>query len=532
VNATPDQQLLSDYAENRAETAFAELVRRHIDLVHSAAFRLTGEAHSAQDVTQAVFLALANNAARLASHPVLPGWLHTTTRHLAAKTIRAAVRRQTREQEAAAMHELLSPEPDLPWDELAPHLDAALGELSEPERDAVLLRYFEKKTAPEIAAALGIGTDAAQKRVNRAVDRLRDLLAKRGIKAGAAGLATLLSTQAVQAAPLGLAAAVSSAALLSAGTGAGVGLAAAAKTIAMTTLQKSLVTATLALSLGFGVYEVSQSSRLTDRLAALEQTEAQARLAAERRLASLAADNTRLHAEADRLNAEALAAAQARTADAATAQDPSLRAMADWLERVQTLKDRMKARPETAIPEMRWLKEEDWLAAAKNPLANEDDFRRAAHVLRSNAENKFSNKAFPALQRYLKEHDNKFLTDLAQLQPYFDAPLDPAILERWTILPAKDVHNINMGGDWVITQKAAVDNELDQRTAIGARGYGSAGNGFNPDTQYLEATAKAFAKANPGRQPTGIEDLVPYATTPQQKAALNHVLAAQKAAAK
>ena len=92
MNDLTDQQLLRDYAERRSETAFAELVRRHIDLVHSAAFRMTGETQSAKDVTQAVFAALAQNAARLTRHPVLSGWLHTTARNLAAKTGKNQVR--------------------------------------------------------------------------------------------------------------------------------------------------------------------------------------------------------------------------------------------------------------------------------------------------------------------------------------------------------------------------------------------------------------------------------------------------------
>src|SRR5215472_9636551 len=184
-----DQQLLGEYAGRRSEPAFTELVRRHIDLVHSAAFRMTCEPHAAQDVTQGVFLALAQDAARLANHPVLSGWLHTTARNLAAKTVRSAVRRQVREQEAAAMNQLLSAETDPPWAPIAPHLDAALGELNDAERDALLLRYFEKKSAPEIASQIGISAEAAQKRVSRAVERLRELFAKRGISAGTGGLA-------------------------------------------------------------------------------------------------------------------------------------------------------------------------------------------------------------------------------------------------------------------------------------------------------------------------------------------------------
>src|SRR6185437_14515990 len=154
VNDATDQQLLREYAEHGSEGAFAELVRRHVDLVHSATRRMAGDAQ-AEDVTQAVFLALAQNAGRLSRHPVLSGWLHTTARHLAAKTVRTAARRQLREQEAAVMNLISSNENEPTWDDVAPHLDVALGELNDAERDAILLRYFEKKSAPEIAALIG-----------------------------------------------------------------------------------------------------------------------------------------------------------------------------------------------------------------------------------------------------------------------------------------------------------------------------------------------------------------------------------------
>jgi hypothetical protein len=99
------------------------------------------------------------------------------------------------------------------WEEIAPHLDAALADLSEPNRDAVLLRYFENKPAQEMATILGISAEAAQKRVSRAVERLREHFAKRGVTAGAAGLVGVIFTNAVQAAPAGLAATITSASL-------------------------------------------------------------------------------------------------------------------------------------------------------------------------------------------------------------------------------------------------------------------------------------------------------------------------------
>jgi RNA polymerase sigma factor (sigma-70 family) len=145
VNSLTDQQLLGDYAERQCEAAFAELVRRHVDLVYSSAVRMVCDAHLAEDVSQAVFAALAQNARQLTDRPVLSGWLHRTAQNLAAKAVRSDVRRRAREQEAAAMNPLLSPEPDALWEHVAPQLDAALGELSEPDRDALLLRYFESR---------------------------------------------------------------------------------------------------------------------------------------------------------------------------------------------------------------------------------------------------------------------------------------------------------------------------------------------------------------------------------------------------
>ena len=241
MNSLTDQQLLRQYVERRVEAAFGELVRRHVDLVYSAAVRMVRDAHLAEDVTQGVFVALSRSAGQLTERLVLSGWLHRTTQNLAANAVRSDVRRRAHEQEAAAMNDLLSTEPGAGWEEIAPHLDAALGELSEPDRDALLLRYFERKSAREMALSLGTSEEAAQKRLNRAVDRLRDLLAKRGVTAGANGLAVLVAANGVQAAPVGLALSITTSAAV-AGTAVGTLTAStAAKTLAMTTLQKTLI---------------------------------------------------------------------------------------------------------------------------------------------------------------------------------------------------------------------------------------------------------------------------------------------------
>lgn len=273
MNGLTDQQLIRDYAEHRSDAAFAALVHRHLDLVYSAALRMVRDTHHAEDVTQGVFTALAQNASQLVQRPVLSGWLHRTAQNLAANVVRAEVRRQAREQEAAAMQEVLSSHPDTAWDDIAPHLDAALGELSEPDRDALLLRYFEHKSAREMADLLGVSAEASQKRVNRAVDRLREFFAKSGITVGTGGLVAVISANAVQAAPAGLAATVAAAATL-AGTTCTAAVAtttATTKAIAMTTLQKTLVTATIAVLAGVGIYEAREISALRRQVQSLEQ---------------------------------------------------------------------------------------------------------------------------------------------------------------------------------------------------------------------------------------------------------------------
>src|SRR5438876_3782405 len=221
MNNLTDQQLLRDYTEARSEVAFAELVRRHVDFVYSAALRMVRDSHLAEDVTQGVFVALAKNAAQLTNRRLLSGWLHRTAQNMAAQTVRTIERRRAREQEAATMNELLSAQPEAVWEHIAPQLDEALGELNEGDRDAVLLRYFERKTAREMAQTLGTSEDAAQKRVSRAIERLREFFAKRGITVGASGLVVVITSNGVQAAPVGLAATISSAALVGVATAGG-----------------------------------------------------------------------------------------------------------------------------------------------------------------------------------------------------------------------------------------------------------------------------------------------------------------------
>lgn len=212
-----DAELLRRYANARSEEAFTELVERHLSLVYHAAYRRTGQAQLAEDATQYVFIALARNAAALSRHAVLTGWLYTTTRFAASRILRVERRRQLREQEAYAMQNVLSP-PDVDWDRIRPALDGVMDQLSEHDRTAVLLRYFEGRTFTDVGLVLELTEEAARKRVERSVEKLRVLLGRRGIASTSAALAVMLSNQAGLAAPAGLAATVTGAAMAAGGS--------------------------------------------------------------------------------------------------------------------------------------------------------------------------------------------------------------------------------------------------------------------------------------------------------------------------
>lgn len=220
---TDSLDLLRRYVNDGSEAAFAELAERHLPLVFSAALRqVGGDAATAEDVAQAVLTDLARKAPRLLRHPSLSGWLYTSTRHLAAKARRTEQRRRVREQTAHDMNQLLqAPAAEPLWEELRPVLDDAMHDLHAADREAVLLRYFERRPLAEVGARLGLTENAARMRVDRALDKLRAALAKRGVASTAAALALVLADQAIGSVPAGLADRIGPAALAGAGGGGG-----------------------------------------------------------------------------------------------------------------------------------------------------------------------------------------------------------------------------------------------------------------------------------------------------------------------
>ena len=213
-----DTALLQQYASERSEEAFRELVRRHAGLVYSAALRRTqGNIHQAEDIAQQVFTKLARDAAKVSRHPALSAWLYTATRNAALNLLQSEQRRSRREQKSQAMHDLIAEyEPEAGWERLRPMLDSVLDQLSEADRTVVMLRFFEKRPFGEIGARLNLTENAARMRTERALDRLRRWLARQGVTSSSAALAGALGAQTAAAAPAGFTSTLASTALASA----------------------------------------------------------------------------------------------------------------------------------------------------------------------------------------------------------------------------------------------------------------------------------------------------------------------------
>ena len=499
------------------------------------------DSHTAEDVAQNTFIALAKNVRQVRDRSVLSSWLHSTARNLAANTVRSEVRRRVREQEAAVMNELLANESEAAWKNIAPHLNDAIAELSDSDRDALLLRYFERKSAREMGQIFGTSEDAAKKRVSRAVERLREFFSKRGVTIGAGGLVVVISANAVQAAPVALATTISTAAIFAGKTIGASTTVAATKAIVMTTLQKALVMSVLTVAIGTGIYEVRRAVQLQNQVQTFQQqqgplAEQIQQLQADHDnlksgLDSLAAENARLKSHSNETELLKLRGevAQLRQANAETKPDDLRAAMVkSWLEREDKLKQIVQQHPDKTVPEMQLLSDEQWLNEAMTAKLDQDkDIQQALANLRRTAENNFVSLAQPALSKYMEANGKQFPTDLSQLQPYFKSPIDEAILSRWEIVPQSDFPNQSMGGDWLITEKTPIDADLDLHWAIGPGGYGSTSYqsaDIGTAIATIDPAMKAFAAANNGKQPTDPAQILPYLTTPQQQAAYQTLL--------
>ena len=217
---TAHRQLLAEYANTGSEEAFREIVSAYLGMVHGCALRLVdGNSQLAEDVAQIVFTDLARRAKTLSPEVIVGGWLHRRTCYAAATAMRSERRRFIREREAVEMNSRNSNEEALAG--VAPILDEAINELNDEDRGAIILRFFERWSHRAVGEALGTSEAAAQKRIERALEKLRVLLARRGVVLTAAALAVAVGGASATAAPSGLAATISAGALANASVGAG-----------------------------------------------------------------------------------------------------------------------------------------------------------------------------------------------------------------------------------------------------------------------------------------------------------------------
>lgn len=201
-----DGALLAWYADERSQPAFAVLVERHAAMVHGACRRGLGrQAHLAEDAAQAVFLLLAEQAAKLREQTDVGPWLFRVAGYVTANLRRAEQRRQAREAEVAAEAATTTTAPgDGTWAQVVPHLNEAILALRPKQQQVVVLHYLEGRPAPEVARILGCSDGAVRERLAYALEKLRITLQRRGVVVGTGALIAGLASQSASAAEVGV----------------------------------------------------------------------------------------------------------------------------------------------------------------------------------------------------------------------------------------------------------------------------------------------------------------------------------------
>jgi RNA polymerase sigma factor (sigma-70 family) len=520
-----DAELLREYAKGGGESAFAELVARHTNLVYSAALRQAESGPAAAEITQSVFVDLARRsgslAPRLSNDASLAGWLCRSARNQALNFRRNEFRRQARER--LAMEQFLpspisssAPSPD--WERLRPVLDEAMAELPEPDYDAIVLRFFQNQDLRTVGRALGVSDDTAQKRVSRALDKLRDQLTKRAVTTTAAALSLAITANAVHAAPAGLIITISAATAVT-GSALASTTATVTKTIAMTALQKTLIAAAALAAVGTGVYEAHQASTWEGRARTLqvqqsananqldqlqrerdEAVSAQTALQQEnQRLTLAAAEVPKLRGDLARIRAQQPSTATSN-AGGLDPNDPAVQRLIQAKAMAEKIGQYLEQMPEKKIPEIQFLDDRDWFNVSHwAKFGTEAEIRNTLSRLRGMAKNNLP--LGRNLHAFVSEHNGQLPTDLSQLKPYFtnavtdsssshwrgitspqDDSLVDSILARYELLHTGSVKDYP-AGTWFIAEKAPVDKEYDTRMKAGpgtstliSTGLGEAGD--------------------------------------------------------
>lgn len=420
-----DHELLHDYQTAGSEAAFSALVKRYVDLVYSTAVRQVSSPDFAKEVSQQVFLELAANARNLRADTHLASWLYVVTHRRAIDLVRRETRRMKNQTMAAAQSAIDQSEAVI-WPALRPLLDDVLGELNEREREAVVRRFFENEGFRDIGAAMGISEDTAQKRVSRALDRLRELLTKRGVVASAAAVASAISAHAIEPAPAGLGASITQA---------------AAQSIGLTA--QLAISQQLAAVIGRTLLAAAALTTVAGLLYVINVRQAQ-----EAEIETLRGEHSRW---VEAISKERLrqAAARATPAVAAAPVDPIDVRARTLAARIRRLNDWIELVPEDALPRMALLTDIDWiLAVANKPELDDYDasFRVQSTavedvlmILDNTTTQRFDPQLREAFRRHRKATGKQIPETLNELLPYFTAPIDPAFLRGYSMTPPNEI---------------------------------------------------------------------------------------------
>jgi archaellum component FlaC len=265
-----------------------------------------------------------------------------------------------------------------------------------------------------------------------------------------------------------------------------------AKTIAMTTLQKAIITGTVVAAVGAGIYEARQSNSLRSQVQRLQQrqttlSEQIQQLTSEgenatRRLGALRDENEsltqntaellKLRSEVTRLKNEAQNLTQARRAEDSTAE--SARAM---VNRVNQLKQYLEQNPIEKIPELQFVSDNAWIGAVSNQgletkdFATDGDYKHAAERLRGDAESRFAKLVQDALRKYSTANNQQVPSDLSQMQQYCETGVGDILQQLYEIkpkstLPEGALKDMTVKEEWLITRKQGVNRNSSYRLAI------------------------------------------------------------------
>jgi RNA polymerase sigma factor (sigma-70 family) len=497
-----DVELLRRYATDADEGGFREIVSRHAGLVYAAALRRVGSHDLARDNSQVVFLDLVRKADSIlkeyGTDGSLAGWLYSTVRFAAWNQSRAERRRMAREKDVMTQSEVSAE--SLDWEQVCPVLDAAMEDLNAADREAVLLRFFQQKDFRAVGAALGVSDDAAQKRVSRAVERLREAFARRGIATSAVSLSAVISGNGLAGAPAGFAATLASSVLSL--TPVGPAAVSVTKVFAMTTLQKSFVGAAFAVAVGTGIFETRRASNFEAEVAVLKQRPTPARVeqnnwlreeleAALGKAAALQNENSQLRKSAAEVPALRGEVARMRRdfkelAESNTAKThPFVQQALKWKANEARLRQLFDDRADQRIPELQLVNDDAWLNMAKGAdFESDTGVRVVLAEMRRYARNIFVNTLSDALAGYVRKNDGRLPNDLGELKDFFKEPVSDDLLQPYRLAHTGNLKDVPRG-QWVITNEV-IDAEFDTRWGVGAGGFG-----IIPDSPERLAARKA-----------------------------------------